>query len=97
VYTATLFGIPLYRIQSSSVPGYAALLFSDPDLNEAERAEVKKFVDILEGNGEYKKEAMGKSVAIVNGEVATVFFNSASEALSHFHKSERCFVLSKIG
>lgn len=81
VRAQTLFGLKLYHVEYSPVPGYAVHAYFDPSTNDTEREELKKFTEYVTQNETFYRAAYGKTVAIVNGEVVPQFFNSPSEIM----------------
>ncbi|RYD54115.1 MAG: hypothetical protein EOP56_19590, partial [Sphingobacteriales bacterium] len=79
IFAAELFGIPIYQLQYSEVPGYALRAYRDPQTSAAEREEILLFTRFADDNPDFYKEAFGNYIAIEDARVVRKIFNSPAE------------------
>jgi hypothetical protein len=87
VFEAKLFGVPIYKFEALDVPAYAMDAYEKA--SEQNKVIIKDFTTFIEDNVEFKREAMGKYIAIVNGKVMTSFFGSAAQIFDNVPEDAR--------
>lgn len=98
IYVNVLFGISVYRLEYSTVPGYAMMAYNDPDRTDDERCEILRFTKFVSENPAFYKVAYGKYVAIKNAEVVRELFRAPSD-IKDFTTRDRifCFCIGVMG
>ena len=92
VFAATLFGMKLYRLECSCVPGYAKYAYEDSERTEKEREAILKITLFIEENPEFKAQARGRYIAIVNEKVVEMFFGSIADIFKTLKSNDKwCF------
>lgn len=90
IYLDELFGISVYRLEYSPVPGYAMMTYNDPRRTEEERRELLQFTKFVVEHPDFYEAAYGKYVAIKNAQVVRELYRTPSD-IEGFPKDDKIF------
>lgn len=79
VFSVSIFGITLYKLFASPVPGYAYFAFTDPIRTSSEKDLILSLTKTIESDGKIKLESNHKCIAVMDEKVVAQYFRSISE------------------